>query len=131
MLFPEKACIKTDKASLSLHQEGYVKVMYTGGNLIESRDYLSVLDAIKKLSKGVKLPSLSIYPENSMLSKEILEGGLLDRRKDASIAEALVVKSFSARFWINYYSGMIGGYPLRAFRTEESALKWISGFLLN
>ena len=132
MLFPEKADIKTKKASLSLKPAGFVKVVYKDEEVIRKSDYLEVLGTVKEMCEGVKLPALIIYPENAIFSRDLIEGGCLKEKKDSIIAEAFVVKSFKTRFWINYHGSQNGdGFPVKAFRTEEGAMNWLSGFLMN
>lgn len=120
-----KAIIETRVCTILQREDGIVTMRFKDDVEIGKSDIDEMINTRGELSPG-KVKILIVTGIRASITKEARQYNKEAHREANTQAEALVVRSLPTRIAVNfYYRIRRTSYPVKIFRDEVSALKWL------
>lgn len=115
--------------SICMRDESTVEVEFQDVKTIDVDLLSEAYQILDDFTEGKRLKKLLITAPSNNITKEARHFGEAEaqKRKNAIIAEAIVVHSLPQKMAINFYLNFIKGeYPVRYFTDKSKASEWLS-----
>ena len=126
---PEGDVITTRTATVWIGEDGISRVIRHPGAEEGLTDAKEIIEAGRKLAKGVKILNLSDIRGLKSASREARQYFRMETSKYL-IASAVLIDSQISRMVGNFYISVNKpDYPIKLFTSESKAIEWLKGFL--